>query len=208
MSPVQLEMLTTTERIAGVDEAGRGPLAGPVVAAAVLFPPNYQNEKIQDSKKLTAAKRELLFEEIKRDALEWAIVAVGHHRIASHNILGASLLGMSLALRRISADKVLVDGNKKIPTKIPQETVIGGDAIHVQISAASILAKVWRDELMGILDNRYPGYGFADHAGYPTAKHRQAIIDLGPCKVHRRTFRGVAEYLPQTELSVAHWHSR
>lgn len=182
-------------RIAGVDEAGRGPLAGPVVAAAVVFPFGYENKFIQDSKKLSAKKRELLFEEIQRDALDWAIVSVGHHRIEQHNILGASLLAMSLALKRITADKVLVDGNKKIPTLTPQETIIGGDALYVQISAASILAKVWRDRLMQTLDQIYPGYGFAIHAGYPTKNHRQAIASHGPSPVHRRSFRGVCEYL-------------
>ncbi len=193
-----------TERVAGVDEAGRGPLAGPVVAAAVVFPPGYQNSAIQDSKKLTREKRELLFKEIQNEALDWAIVAVGHHRIYRHNILRASLLAMSLALHRIEADRVLVDGNQKIPTAIPQQTVIGGDALHVQISAASILAKVWRDRLMEILDRRYPGYGFADHAGYATESHRRAISAFGPCAIHRRAFRGVVEFFPQAQLALAH----
>jgi ribonuclease HII len=184
----------SAQRIAGVDEAGRGPLAGPVVAAAVIFPTDYSNKKIQDSKKLSAKKRDLLFEEIKADALEWAIVSVGHHRIEKHNILGASLLAMSYALKRTSADFVLVDGNKEIPTSVRQLTVIGGDAIHIQISAASILAKVWRDRLMQRLDIQYPGYGFAVHAGYPTKVHREVIADRGPSAVHRRSFRGVAEY--------------
>jgi ribonuclease HII len=182
-------------RIAGVDEAGRGPLAGPVVAAAVIFPEGYKNDLIQDSKKLSAKKREQLYEQIKTDALEWAIVSVGHRRIECFNILGASLLAMSLALKRVNADLVLVDGNKEIPTNVPQKTVIGGDAIHIQISAASILAKVWRDRLMQNIDRRYPGYGLSIHAGYPTKSHRQAIAEKGPSAIHRRTFRGVAEYL-------------
>lgn len=186
--------LANARKIAGVDEAGRGPLAGPVVAAAVIFPENYVNKKIQDSKKLSAKKRDSLYEEIQNDALEWAIVAVGHQRIEKHNILGASLLAMSLALKRTSADFVLVDGNKEIPTNIPQLAVIGGDAIHIQISAASILAKVWRDRLMQKLDSQYPGYGFATHSGYPTKLHRDSIADLGPSAVHRRSFRGVAEH--------------
>lgn len=194
----------TFERIAGVDEAGRGPLAGPVVAAAVVFPPNYENSRIQDSKKLNAEKRELLFTEIQSAALDWAIVSVGHHRIYAHNILRASLLAMSLALRRIQADRVLVDGNQKIPTTIPQQTVVGGDAIHVQISAASILAKVWRDRLMENIDRRYPGYGFAQHAGYGTASHRNALQTLGPCPVHRRSFRGVVEFFPEKQIALAH----
>lgn len=182
-------------RIAGVDEAGRGPLAGPVVAAAVVFPFGYSNELIQDSKKLSAKKRELVYEQIKNDALGWSIVAVGHHRIEQYNILGASLLAMSLALKRIKADFVLVDGNKEIPTRTPQRTVIGGDALHIQISAASILAKVWRDHLMQTIDKKYPGYGLSLHSGYPTKAHREAIAQKGPCAIHRRSFRGVVEHI-------------
>lgn len=181
-------------RIAGVDEVGRGPLAGPVVAAAVVFKKGYKNSDIQDSKQLTAKRREELVEVIKRDALDWSIVAVGHRRIAIHNIRGASLLAMSLALARVKADRVLIDGNACIQTHLPQEAVIGGDALHVQISAASIIAKVWRDKLMRTLDVRFPGYSFARHAGYGTKEHRDAIARLGPCPVHRLSFRGVREY--------------
>lgn len=195
-------MKSTPARVAGVDEAGRGPLAGPVVAAAVVFPHDYHHAQITDSKKLSAQKREKLVEEIRRDALAWAVVAIGHHRIVQHNIRGASLLGMSLALRRVHADFVLVDGNARIPTATPQKTVIGGDALHVQISAASILAKVWRDHLMVLCDQKYPGYSLGHHAGYPTPAHRAAIRALGPCPIHRRTFSGVAEYLHITAAPV------
>jgi ribonuclease HII len=184
---------TTNKLIAGVDEAGRGPLAGPVVAAAVVLPEGYSNDAIQDSKKLSKRKRDILYEVIKRDALSWAIVSVGHHRIEKHNILRASLLAMELAAKRVEADLILVDGNQRIRTDREQQTVIGGDALHVQISAASILAKVWRDQLMERLDNRYPGYDLAKHSGYPTAAHRAAIARLGICPVHRRGFNGVSD---------------
>lgn len=181
--------------IAGVDEAGRGPLAGPVVGAAVVFDEGYCNPAIRDSKTLSKPAREELYEIIRGEACGWAIVSVGHHRIHKLNILRASLLAMSLALDRIEADMVLVDGNVEIPTAIPQRTVVGGDNLHVQISAASILAKVFRDRLMERLDGRYPGYKFASHAGYATLEHRSLIAAKGPCAVHRRSFGGVREFL-------------
>jgi ribonuclease HII len=192
------------KKICGVDEVGRGPLAGPVVAAAVVFPENYINQDFKDSKQLSAKKREQLIETIKREALSWSIVAVGHHRIHQLNIREASRLAMSLAVARVKADLILVDGNVPIYTNLPQKTVIGGDAKHVEISAASILAKVYRDQLMVILDRKYPGYGLATHAGYPTAAHRKAIAEIGPSRIHRVTFRGVKEYVkirryPSTE---------
>jgi ribonuclease HII len=182
-------------RIAGVDEVGRGPLAGPVVAAAAVFKTGYSNPEIKDSKQLSAKKRDYLYEVIRREALDWAIVAVGHRRIAALNIREASRLAMSLALKRVQADYVLVDGNMPIDTDLPQRTVVKGDALHVEISAASILAKVWRDRLMCVLDRRFPGYGFARHAGYPTLQHRLAISRLGPSLVHRLEFSGVKEYV-------------
>lgn len=181
--------------IAGLDEAGRGPLAGPVVAAAVVFPEGYKNKEIRDSKKLSAKKREHLVGVIKREALSWAVVAVGHRRIEELNILRASLLAMKLAAQRVSAEFLLIDGNKTLDLDMPQEAVIGGDDIYVQISAASILAKVWRDHLMTILDSKYPGFGFTKHAGYPTTKHRESIRQLGPSPIHRKTFRGVKEFI-------------
>lgn len=181
--------------IAGVDEVGRGPLAGPVVAAAVVFKEGYKNPEIGDSKKLSKKKREQLVEIIKRDSLGWAIIAVGHRRIDRLNILQASRLAMSMALKRVSADLALIDGNVRIEAAIPQETIVGGDASRVEIGAASILAKVYRDNLMATLDAKYPGYGLSRHAGYPTKTHREAIKDLGPSKIHRRSFRGVSEHL-------------
>jgi ribonuclease HII len=184
--------------IAGIDEAGRGPLAGPVVAATAIFEDGYFNSEIKDSKQLSPKKREKLYEIIKREAKAWAIVAVGHQRIGQLNIRGASLLAMKLSLERASRlvlpDLVLVDGNVPIETELPQRTVVSGDSLHVQISAASILAKVWRDHLMLTMDRKYPGYGFAKHAGYGTKDHMAAIRHKGPCPVHRLSFRGVREY--------------
>lgn len=177
--------------ICGVDEAGRGPLAGPVVAAAAVFDESFQNSEIQDSKKLTAKQRERLFDYIKATAVSWSIIAVGPRRIEELNILQATKLAMKLAVERIKADLVLIDGNQPIVCALPQKTVIGGDRLHVQISAASILAKVWRDRLMETLGAKYPGYGLEKHAGYPTPSHKKAIVELGPCRVHRRTFAGV-----------------
>jgi ribonuclease HII len=179
--------------ICGVDEAGRGPLAGPVVAAAVVFPKGFENAEFRDSKTLSLKQRERLFNEIQSAATMWSVIAVGPRRIESLNILEATRLAMSLAVSRIRADLVLIDGNQPIRTTLPQQTVIGGDRKHVEISAASILAKVWRDRLMVNLANRYPGYGLEKHSGYPTAAHRAALQELGPCRIHRRTFAGVKE---------------
>ena len=179
--------------ICGVDEAGRGPLAGPVVAAAVVYPEGHVDPRIKDSKVMSAKQRESLFEEIKRTCHAWSIVAVGARRIEQLNILEATRLAMRLAVQRISADLVLIDGNQGFPSLIPQQTVVQGDKKHIEISAASILAKVWRDSLMQTLGAKYPGYGLERHSGYPTPAHKAAIIELGPCREHRRTFAGVKE---------------
>jgi ribonuclease HII len=189
--------------IAGVDEVGRGPLAGPVVAAAVVFPKGYKNSLIKDSKKLSSRAREMLVEQIKKDAAEWKIVAVGHRRVDNLNIRQASKLAMSLAVRGVKADLVLVDGNMMIDTTVPQKAIISGDSLHVEISAASILAKVTRDNLMRILDLKYPGYAFSSHFGYPTAVHRKALRDLGPSRVHRLTFNGVTGSRITKPLSIS-----
>ena len=184
--------------IIGTDEVGRGPLAGPVTAAAVVFPLDYKNAEIKDSKQLSAKKRELLYEKIKLDALAWSIVCVGHHRIDKFNIREASRMAMALAVNKV-ADKtnaglVRVDGNVPICIELPQETVVGGDRKHIEISAASILAKVYRDRLMKVLDSKYPGYELGKHAGYPTKNHKQAIVSFGPSPIHRKSFRGVKEH--------------
>lgn len=190
-------------RICGVDEAGRGPLAGPVVAAAVVFDDSFSDPQIKDSKKLSTKQREELFDYIKERSLGWSIVAVGHRRIDRLNILQATRLAMRLAVERVSADLVLIDGNQRIVSPYPQRTVVGGDRLHVQISAASILAKVWRDRLMQVLAERYPGYGFDKHSGYPTEKHRAALLELGPSRVHRRTFAGVMAAVGVNKLCLA-----
>jgi len=192
----------TKALICGVDEVGRGPLAGPVVAAAAVFEEGYKNPEIKDSKKLSAKKREQLVEVIKRDAVQWSIVAVGPRRIEKLNIREASRLAMSLAVSRVAADLVLVDGNVPIHTELPQRTVIKGDALHVEISAASIIAKVWRDNLMQELDRRYPGYFMSENAGYPTEAHRRAISELGPSIIHRMTFAGVKEHVQKRNFEL------
>ncbi len=178
---------------AGVDEAGRGPLAGPVVAAAVIFPPGYLHPGIRDSKKLSPAQRERLFPVIDREASACAIAFATHEEIDGINILRASLLAMRRAVEALPSppDFLFVDGNQRIPCGISQETLIRGDGRCLSIAAASILAKVARDRMMGEFDRLYPGYGFSVHKGYPTRDHLAAIRRLGPSPIHRRTFRGV-----------------
>lgn len=181
--------------IAGIDEAGRGPLAGPVVAACVLFPKNYKNADITDSKKLSKKKRDTLVSVIKADALNYAIIAVGHKRIDQLNIREATKVAMKKAAFKVIADKYLIDGNMLIDIPFPQEAIVKGDLKFIQISAASILAKTYRDNLMEILDHKYPGFNFTKHAGYPTKAHKLAIQNLGPSSVHRKTFRGVSDFI-------------
>jgi ribonuclease HII len=178
--------------ICGVDEAGRGPLAGPVVAAAVVFPESFSNPAIRDSKQLSAVKRDKLAQLIREQAVAWSVVAVGARRIDQLNILQATKLAMKLAVQRIGhADLVLIDGNQPIDITLPQKTVVKGDQLHVQISAASILAKTWRDHLMETIAKRYPEYDFEKHVGYPTPLHRSLLQQHGPCIVHRKTFAPV-----------------
>ena len=183
------------ELVAGIDEVGRGPLAGPVVAAVCVFQSGFTHKKINDSKKLSAKMRDNLYEEIISLACGWAIVAVGPEMIDRINIRNATKLAMSLALKRVTADRALIDGNMLIDTDLPQTTVIGGDGLCVEIGAASIIAKVWRDRLMAHYDQIYPGYGLAGHAGYPTPAHKAAVATLGPSPIHRRTFAGVKEHV-------------
>lgn len=184
---------------AGVDEAGRGPLAGPVVAAAVILPPGPPIRGITDSKALTAAKREELDAVIREKAVAFAIGVVEADEIDRVNILNAALKAMSLAVEGLAArpSGLLVDGVFRIPgLGLPQQPVVKGDLRCRCIGAASILAKVWRDRRMCELDALHPGYGFAEHKGYPCASHRAAIRALGPSPVHRRSFGGV---LPEAE---------
>lgn len=184
--------------IAGVDEAGRGPLVGSVVAAAVILDPNNRIEGLNDSKKLSEKKREKLFIEIQEKALAWAIAEASAAEIDEHNILQASLLAMRRAVEALSIqpEHVLVDGNK-IPQGLAMscDAVVGGDALHPEISAASILAKVTRDRQMVEMDQKYPQFGFAKHKGYPTKAHFEAIALHGVIDEHRRSFGPVKKVL-------------
>ncbi len=178
------------ERVAGVDEAGMGPLAGPVVAAAVIFPPETGLRGVHDSKRLTPTQRDALAVEIRERALAWNVVEVDAAEIDSLNIYQAGLEAMRRALLGLAAEPehVLVDGRNIVRLDLPQEVVIGGDAKCHAIAAASILAKTARDARMARYDEQYPGYDFASHKGYPTEAHRDAIRRLGPSPIHRRSF--------------------
>ncbi|WP_444921556.1 ribonuclease HII [Microbulbifer sp. CnH-101-G] len=183
--------------LAGVDEVGRGPLAGDVVAAAVILDPAKPIIGLADSKKLSEKKRELLFDEICERALSFAIARATVEEIDQINILQASLLAMHRAVKQLSLQPefVLVDGNKKPDWPYPCDTVVKGDARVAAIAAASILAKVARDREMVELDSKYPGYGLAGHKGYPTKAHMQALQELGPSPVHRVSFAPVKKLL-------------
>jgi ribonuclease HII len=189
-------------RIAGVDEAGRGPLAGPVVAAAVVLDPRRPIDGLRDSKQLTAARRRELAVMIRASALSYAVAQASVAEIDRLNILQASLLAMRRAIEALkpAADLVLVDGNRLPMIAISARAIVGGDAIEPAISAASILAKTHRDALMLRLHARYPQYGFARHFGYPTPQHLALLNELGPCAVHRRTFAPVRVLLETLEL--------
>jgi len=176
--------------IAGIDEAGRGPLAGPVVAAAVVLPDRYSHPEINDSKKLTSRSRERLFEVIRADALAVGIGVMDAWAIDELNILRATLLAMREAVAdlQVVPDCLLVDGNQSVPLEIPQETIVKGDGRSVSIAAASIVAKVSRDRIMEIYHRQFPYYNFFKNKGYGTAEHRRAIREHGFCKIHRRSF--------------------
>lgn len=184
--------------IVGTDEAGRGPLVGPVVCAAVIFDKNYQNEDINDSKKLTDKKRRILFEQIKKDALAYAIVSITPEEIDRINIYEASRLGMSKAIRqlKIEPDYILTDCMPLFDFKQPLEALVKGDAKALCIAAASILAKVTRDDYLLELDMKYPEYGFRNNKGYPTKSHLEAIKKYGIVpKIYRLSYRPVKELL-------------
>jgi ribonuclease HII len=183
--------------IAGVDEAGRGPLAGPVVAAAVILDELHPIKGLNDSKKLSAATRERLFDEIRAKALCCAIAEASVEEIDTLNILQATMLAMRRAVEglRLKPAKVLVDGNRLPVLKIPAEAIIQGDATVQAISAASILAKVYRDRLCQVLHEQHPQYGFDGHKGYPTPEHLAALRAHGACAFHRRSFAPVREVL-------------
>src|SRR5512139_1052117 len=178
---------------AGVDEAGRGPLAGPVIAAAVILPKGYENPAIRASKKLSPARRARLFAVIAADASAYADAAASPEEIDGLNTLRASLLAMRRAVETLSipADFLYVDGIHTVPCAVPQEALVRGDSRCLSVAAASILAKVSRDRMMVEYDRVYPGYGLSAHKGYPTQEHLAALRRLGPSPIHRRTFRGV-----------------
>jgi ribonuclease HII len=187
--------------IAGIDEAGRGPLAGPVVAAAVVLPRGMDMPGVDDSKKLPPALRETLYERIMAEAVAVAVGVSDNLTIDRINILQATLRAMESAVRGLTIvpDYLLIDGISTTALPIPQKTLKKGDSRSLSIAAASIIAKVTRDRMMADYDQQYPGYGFAGHKGYGSAAHLAAIAALGPCPIHRFTFRGVREHLPQLE---------
>ena len=185
---------------AGCDEAGRGCLAGSVYAAAVILPPDYHNELLNDSKQLTEKRRYALREVIQREAVAWAVGVVTPEEIDNINILNASILAMHRALDQLAVrpEAVIVDGNRFKPYgNVPFSTIVKGDGKYLSIAAASILAKTYRDDYMGKLDEEYPQYDWKSNKGYPTNKHRDAIRKFGTTPYHRRTFN----LLGDTQLS-------
>jgi len=185
------------QTIAGVDEAGRGPLAGPVVAAAVLLVSGSCFNGLNDSKKLSSQAREKFFLVIKKQALSYGIGIVDVEKIDKINILQASLLAMKHAVEGLSRkpNLLLIDGNQQINTDIKQWTIIKGDSLSQSIAAASVMAKVTRDKIMEQYHEKFPRYAFNKHKGYGTRLHRDLIRKYGPCPIHRRTFKGVSEFI-------------
>lgn len=191
MWQIEREQLSAgLQYICGVDEAGRGPLAGPVCAAAVILPPEADIPGLNDSKKLSDKKRRELMPLIKEKAIAYSIALVDHSKIDEINILQATLLAMEQAIKglQIQPDLALIDGNRMKDFGVPAQTVIHGDSLSASIAAASVLAKVTRDDLMLQMAQEYPGYGFEIHKGYGTKAHYEALERLGPCPIHRLTF--------------------
>ena len=176
--------------VCGIDEAGRGPLAGPVYAAVVILPPDWEPEGLNDSKKLSPGRRDVLYGEITAKAAAWSVAFATELEIDEVNILQATFLAMRRALAglKLAPDYALVDGNRDPILGIPTRCEVKGDGRNACIAAASILAKVSRDRLMLEYDRQYPGYGFAKHKGYGTKAHYAALAELGPCPIHRLTF--------------------
>ena len=185
--------------IAGVDEVGRGPIAGPLVVGAALFSDALSYPQFTDSKTLTEKKRENLVAEILETAERWVLIAIGPQTIDRLNILQATRYAMARAIHHLGAKESLVDGNMTLETSQPYRSIIKGDATHWQIGAASILAKVWRDRLMKNYDEIFLGYEFKSHKGYPTPVHKKALAKYGPSPIHRFSYRTVAE----TQRSVS-----
>jgi ribonuclease HII len=179
--------------IVGIDEAGRGPLAGPVVAAAVVLPPGCRIQGLQDSKRLTARQRETVYRHIQVNALASAIGVVSHEDIDQHNIWWATQQAMCHAVQQLlhTPNILLIDGPLALPIQLPQRPIVRGDACCASIAAASVLAKVTRDRLMCDYAQQFPVYGFEKHKGYPTPEHYARLRRYGPCAIHRRSFRGV-----------------
>lgn len=188
-------IVVATRLVAGVDEAGRGPLAGPVVAAAVILDPAAPIEGLADSKVLTAARRDVLAVAIRSRALAWCVALADVAEIDALNILGATMLAMRRAVDGLATapDEALIDGNRCPPLACRARAIVKGDRDVASISAASILAKTARDAMLVELDARYPAYGFARHKGYPTPDHLAALARFGPCPAHRRSFAPVAQ---------------
>ena len=185
-----LEIACGAKLVAGVDEAGRGPLAGPVCAAAVILPKHLEIKGLDDSKKLSDKRRRELAPIIKEQAVAYGIAFASHEEIDGINILQATFLAMerALALLEIRPDFALIDGNREKDFGLPVKTVVKGDSLSASIAAASVLAKVTRDEWMEAVAKEYPGYGFEIHKGYGTKAHYAALTDLGPSPIHRMTF--------------------
>lgn len=184
------------QRVAGIDEAGRGPLAGPVVAAAVILPQNFRHKQLDDSKKLSAQLREEIYLELtSRHEIQWYAAVVGVEEIDRMNILRATHHAMRLAAQGLDAapDHVLIDGLPVRPFPIPQTALVGGDALSLSIAAASVIAKVTRDRIMLEMHALYPDYNFAQHKGYSTPEHLVKLRKHGPCPIHRRSFEPVAQ---------------
>lgn len=200
-----LDFELVEELVAGVDEVGRGPLCGPVVTAAVILDPSRPILGLNDSKKLTEARREALFDEIQQKALAWCIARAEVDEIDHLNILHATMLAMQRAVEGLAIQPrlALIDGNRCPKLSVPSAPVIGGDAQVPAIAAASILAKVSRDREMQALDLIYPGYGLASHKGYPTPAHLEALQRLGATPIHRRSFAPVRMALEATEVLTA-----
>ena len=185
------------KNIAGIDEAGRGPLAGPVVAAAVIFPSQVNIPGLNDSKKLSTKKRAELFPKIQEISVSYGVAVVGQKVIDKINILQAARLAMKQAVEtlKITPGLLLIDGNQKIDSTLNQWAIVKGDSRSLSIAAASVLAKVTRDRIMDDYHKLYPQYEFNRHKGYGTKLHRNLIQEHGPCPIHRNTFKGVSEYI-------------